>query len=121
MTNTEFKINLEKRTVAFAVSVIKMLRNVPVDIESRNIRDQLLRSATAIGANYREANQAESTADFRHKLSISAKEASETEYWLILLDELYPETGDLAHVLAEAAELTRIFAKSARTAHARSP
>ena len=117
MTNAEFKIMLENRTVAFSVSVIKMLRDIPVKSESRNIRDQLFRSATAIGANYREANRAESTADFGHKLSICAKEASETEYWLLLLNELYPNTEGLAEILTESTQLTRLLGKSAKTAH----
>ena len=118
MTNAEFRIMLENRTVAFSIAVIRMLRNIPANSESRNIRDQLLRSSTAIGANYREANLAESKADFNHKLSVSAKEASETEYWLLLLNALYPGTEGLARVLAEASEITRIFGKSARSAQA---
>ena len=65
MTNSEFKIQLEKRTVAFSVAVIKMLRKIPGGLESKNIRVQVMRSATAVGANYREANRAESSADFR--------------------------------------------------------
>ena len=67
MTNSEFKIQLEKRTVAFSVTVIKMLRKIPGGLESKNIREQVMRSATAVGANYREANHAESSADFVHK------------------------------------------------------
>ena len=119
MTNSEFKIMLEKRTVAFSIATIKMLRNVPAGYESRNIRDQLLRSATAIGANYREANRAESNADFAHKLAISTKECAETEYWLIILSELYPETKGLMDVLAEATKLTGLFGKALRSlAHA---
>lgn len=45
---------------------------------------QLLRSGTSIGANYREANRAESREDFAHKVAIAVKEAAETEYWLLL-------------------------------------
>lgn len=111
MTNGEFKIELEKRTVAFSVSVLRTLRKVPVGIESRNIKDQLARSATAIGANYREANRAESKSDFLHKISVVAKEASESEYWLLLLNELYPNIVELSPVLIEAGELVRIFDK----------
>ena len=60
MTNAEFKIQLEKRTVVFSVLVLKMFRKLPVGFDTRNIRDQVARSATAVGANYREANRAES-------------------------------------------------------------
>ena len=115
MTNAEFKIQLEKRTVAFSVAVLKMLRALPIGFDTRNIRDQVTRSATAVGANYREANRAESKSDFLHKISIVAKEASESEYWLILLNELYPNTAGLYAALAEAGELTRIFDKIRRT------
>ena len=119
MTNSEFKVQLEKRTVAFSVAVIKALRNVPAGLESKNIREQVMRSATAIGANYREANRAESASDFAHKIAIVAKEASETEYWLLLLTELYPNADGLDAVLAESGELTRIFDKVRRTIAAR--
>ena len=111
MTNGEFKVKLEKRTVAFSVAVLRTLRKVPVGIESRNIKDQLARSATAIGANYREANRAESRSDFLHKISVVAKEASESEYWLLLLKELYPDVSEIIPALIEAGELVRIFDK----------
>ena len=111
MTNGEFKVELEKRTVVFSVLVLKMLRKIPVGIESRNIKDQVARSVTAIGANYRETNRAESREDFLHKIAIVAKEASESEYWLLLLRELYPEVTEIGPALAEAGELLRIFDK----------
>ena len=111
MTNTEFKTALETRTVAFSVQVLKLLRGVPMGIESRNLKDQLARSATAIGANYREANRAESRGDFIHKIAVVAKEASESEYWLLLLRELYPKMTDIEAVRVEAGELVRIFDK----------
>lgn len=111
MTNAEFKQVLEKRTVAFSVQVLKMLRRIPVGIESRNIKDQVVRSATAVGANYREANRAESKNDFIHKISVVAKEASESEYWLLLLKELYSEVTEIESARAEAGELVRIFDK----------
>ncbi len=115
MTNSEFKVQLEKRTVAFSVTVIKMLRKIPGGLETKNIREQVMRSATAVGANYREANRAESSADFVHKIDVVAKEASESEYWITLLHELYPQVEEVASVLAEAGELTRVFDKIRRT------
>ena len=111
MTNGEFKVELEKRTVAFSVAVLQTLRKIPVGIESRNIKDQLARSATAIGANYREANRAESKSDFLHKISVVAKEASESEYWILLLKELYPNISEISQILIEARELLCIFDK----------
>ena len=111
MTNGQFKLQMEKRTVAFSIRVIKLLRQIPVSLEVRNIRDQVIRSATAVGANYREANRAESRGDFLHKIAIVAKEASESEYWLILLAELHPEIAETGKVREEAGELVRIFDK----------
>lgn len=111
MTNGEFKVELEKRTVVFSVAVVRMLCKIPVGIESRNIKDQLARSATAIGSNYREANRAESRGDFIHKIAVAAKEASESEYWPLLLNELYPTVSEIKPALAEAGELVRIFDK----------
>jgi len=65
------------------------------------ISRQLLKSGTSIGANVREAQNAESDADFIHKLKISAKEADETEYWLILCKRSrnYPDIGNLSDQL----------------------
>ena len=115
MTNSEFKYQLERRTVAFSVMVIKILRKIPVGLESKNIREQVVRSATAVGANYREANRAESGADFIHKIGVVAKESSESEYWITLLHELYPEVVEVNPALTEAGELTRVFDKIRRT------
>ena len=91
--------------------MLRILRKIPVGIESRNIKDQLARSSTAIGGNYREANRAESRSDFLHKISVAAKEASESEYWLLLLKELYPNVAEISPVLIEAREIVRIFDK----------
>ena len=75
---------LEKRTLAFAVAVLRFAETLPSTPATRVVTAQVLRSATAIGANYREANRAESKADFIHKVAIALKEAAETEYWLQL-------------------------------------
>ena len=119
MTNGEFKVELERWTVAFSVAVLRILRKIPVGIESRNIKDQLARSSTAIGANYREANRAESRSDFLHKTSVAAKEASESEYWLLLLKELYPNVAEISPFLIEAGEIVRIFDKIRATMRAK--
>jgi four helix bundle protein len=74
--------DLEQRTLAFALEVIRFSETLPTGTASRVILQQLVRSATAIGANYREANRAESKADFIHKVAIALKEAAESEYWL---------------------------------------
>jgi len=119
MNNTEFKQLLEKRTVDFSVRIIRLIRSIPVGVETRNIKDQIMRSATAVGANYREANRAESKSDFIHKISVAGKEAAESEYWLLLLRELYPQVPEIEVVRIEAGELVRIFDKIRSTARER--
>ena len=71
---------------------------------------QLLRSGTSIGANIREAQNAESKIDFIHKIKIASKEADETEYWLLICkeSESYPESLEL---LSEIREIIKILAK----------
>ena len=72
MNNKEFAIQLEKRTRKFAISVIKLLTSLPNTEEGEVIKNQITKSGTSIGANYREANRARSKADFKTKLK-SAK------------------------------------------------
>jgi four helix bundle protein len=82
----EKKNVIKEKSFEFAVEIVYLYK---VLAEKREfvLSRQLLRSGTSIGANVREAEQAESKADFVHKLSISLKEANETEYWLDLLYE----------------------------------
>jgi four helix bundle protein len=80
--NKEFAKELEKRTRKFAVSIIQLSRSLPNTPEGRAIRNQITRSGTSIGANYREANRSRSKADFRNKIKICESEASETQYWI---------------------------------------
>ena len=71
---------------SFALNIIRYARELEKD-HKYVIAKQLLKSGTSIGANVREAQNAESKNDFIHKLKIAAKEASETEYWLLLCKE----------------------------------
>lgn len=74
------------------------------------ISRQILRSGTSIGANVKEALQAESKADFIHKLSISLKEASETEYWLQLLKETeYLDQAAYKSMMCDCVELLKLL------------
>ena len=77
MDNTEFGKQLEARTREFAVSIISLSTSLPNFPESKVIRNQITKSGTSIGANYREANRARSKADFKNKIKISESEASE--------------------------------------------
>jgi four helix bundle protein len=114
MTETSKKppYNLEERTAIFSKEIIKFVKNM----ESRRINDnlirQLLKSATSIGANYREANGASSKKDFCNKIHFCKKESKETEYWLEMLAESNPENIDEDRKLwKECHELTLIFSK----------
>ena len=78
------KTELEDRTVEFALRAIRFVETFPKTQTGWIIGRQLLRSATSIGANYREASRAESKDDFIHKIGIAEKEAAETEYWLLI-------------------------------------
>ncbi len=79
MDNKEFSRLLEKRTRNFPVRIIRMSTALPNTPEGREIRRQIAKSGTSIGANYREANRARSKADFRSKIKICESEASETQ------------------------------------------
>src|SRR3990167_11129982 len=79
---------LRESTVAFSKSVIEFCKNEKLTVINRPMIDQLLRSATSIGANYAEADNAGSRTDFRNKNFIAKKEAAETKYWLNLMLDL---------------------------------
>lgn len=86
---------------SFALRMIKVYQYLCTEHQEYVMSKQVLRSATSIGANVREAIRAESRADFGHKLRISLKEASETEYWLELLRDSQYLTPNLADSLLE--------------------
>ena len=85
--NREFARELEKRTRLFAVRIIKLSALLPNTPERKVIRYQITKSGSSIGANYREANRARSRADFANKISICESEASETQYWLEVIND----------------------------------
>jgi len=102
-------------TFQFALDIIEFSE----ELESRHkvvIARQLLKSGTSIGANVREAQSAESKADFIHKIKIAAKEAEETEYWLQLckFSKSYPENTPL---LEKIESILKIISKILGTAN----
>lgn len=103
-----------ERSVAFSLGIIRFTEVLEQD-RKFVIAKQLLRSATSIGANIFEAQNAESKADFIHKMKIAAKEASETTYWLLLCEksESYPFDRALTYQLEE---LIRILSRIIATA-----
>jgi four helix bundle protein len=110
LDNKEFANILEKRTKTFAVSIIKLSGKLPNTTEGKVIKNQLTKSGTSIGANYREANRARSKADFRSKIKISESEASESQYWLeIIMEMKWIKPEDIKFELEEVSELLAIF------------
>ena len=114
------KNDLEGRTKQFAVRIVKFVTVLPHIPVANVMGYQLLKCGTSIGANYREANRAESRDDFIHKIAIVEKEASETRYWLELFEEAsLGICDDRQWLLKEANELLAIFTASGRTAKSR--
>ncbi|MBI5733630.1 MAG: four helix bundle protein [Candidatus Kerfeldbacteria bacterium] len=104
------KYDLEDRTAKFGIEIIKFVRSLPKNHLTLPILSQLVRSATSIGANFCEVDDAESNKDLIHKLGICKKEARETKHWLRMLAEAEPISKIKARVLwQEAKELNVIF------------
>ena len=88
MDNKEFSKKLERRTIKFAVKIIRLSAILPNTPEGGVVRNQITKAGTSVGANYREANRGRSRADFRNKIKICESEASETQYWLEVIVEV---------------------------------
>jgi four helix bundle protein len=103
--------DLEARARKFALNVIGFSSSLPRTREGDVLACQLLRAATSIGANYREANRGVSRADFANKIGTVQKEAAETQYWLeLLLDSGLATSRNAQELLNESSELLASFA-----------
>ena len=113
-----FAIELEKRTQKFSIDLIKTISKIGNSPELKIIRYQVVKSGTSIGANYREANRAIIKAQFKVKISICEKEASETVYWLEILGSILDESNiikNISKLSKEANELLAIFISSGKS------
>ena len=110
---------LLRLSIDFSLKVIAYCEKLEAD-KKYVLARQLLKSGTSIGANSMEAQNPESRADFIHKMKIAAKEADETQYWLILCDysDSHPDCKDL---LTKLEELHKIIGKILGTAKRKSP
>ena len=81
---------ISERLVDFASEVIRLVEKIPAKTTVKKLSDQLLRSATSVGANYEEAHGAESKIDFVHKFQIALKEIREVHYWLCVVGKSMP-------------------------------
>ncbi len=110
MNNKEFAKDLEERTKQFAIKIIRLCGILPNSGEANVLKRQLAKSGTSIRANYREANRARSKADFKNKIRICEGEASETEYWLEIINDLkWIPDSKVSDTYSECKELLAIF------------
>lgn len=117
MNSLEKAAVLKDRTKQFAIRIVAVVRSLPPSREGSVIGNQLLRSGTAVAANYRAVCRARSRAEFISKMSIVVEEADETAFWLELLADTKVIPKDkLAPLLKEANELLAICAATLRTA-----
>ncbi|MCH7751708.1 MAG: four helix bundle protein [Planctomycetes bacterium] len=107
---------MKQRTRQFALRVIKLVQSLPDDRVARTLGQQLLRSGTSVGANYRAACRARSDAEFRAKLGIVEEEGDESAYWIeLLIDSGIVSAYLLENILQEADELVAIVVASIKT------
>jgi four helix bundle protein len=116
-TNLEFAKQMQARTMAFAIRIIRLFQHLPKTEEARIVGRQFLRAGTAVASNYRAACRSKSRADFISKLGTVVEEADETVFWLELTYLAgVLRTNELQEVKTEAEELLRIFSRSLDTA-----
>lgn len=107
---TNIKYDLEERTALFGENIVDFAKKIPKNVITNPLINQLVRASTSVGANYCEADCAESRRDFEHKISIVKKEAKESRHWLRIIAKAVPELKDEARIFwREATELNLIF------------
>jgi four helix bundle protein len=104
------KYDLEERTALFGENIIRLCKGLPQTPITRPLITQLVKAATSIGANYSEADDAESPKDFKHKIGIVKKEARECKHFLRMLITATPSKKEAIQSLwQEAKEINLIF------------
>jgi len=107
---------LKDKSFAFALRIIKLYKFLIEEKKEYIMSKQLLRSGTAIGALVREAEHAESKADFIHKLSISLKETNETEYWIdLLFYSEFIDNNSYKSIITDCKELLKLLISIIKT------
>jgi four helix bundle protein len=114
----ERKYDLEDRLLEYSSRIIKIVEKLPNNRAGNHVAGQLLRSGTSPYANHGEAQAAESSKDFIHKMSICLKELRESKRWLKLIKRvpLVKNPDRMGEILKETEELIKIFVSSIRTA-----
>jgi len=111
MSNDKYqKYDLEERTARFGEAVIEFAKKIPQTPITIPLITQLVKAGTSVGANYCEADCAESKKDFEHKIGICKKESKESKHWIRMIVKAVPELkGEAREYWKEANELTLIF------------
>ncbi len=108
--------DLKDRTKKFSISIIDLIEQLPNTIACRAIANQLVRSGTSVGANYRAVCRARSDKEFIAKMNIVLEEADEVCFWLeIVQEKKWVSIETTEPILKEANELTAIFVSSLKT------
>lgn len=120
MRNYEFMKkgeDLKQRTKLFALRIIKLVKALPKTIEGRTIGNQLIRSGTAVGANYRAVCRSRSNAEFIAKLGVVIEEADESAFWMeLIIETLLLKKNLVEPLLQEANEIVSIMIASIKSA-----
>ena len=107
---------IKEKSFAFAVRIVKLYKYICEEKREYTLSKQLLRSGTSVGAMVREAEYAETTKDFLHKLAVAQKEINETIYWLALLKETeYLESHHYESINTDAVEIIKILTSIIRS------
>jgi len=108
---------VQEKSFHFAVRIVKLCRYLREEKKEFVLTNQLLRSGTSVGANVAEAQQAQSKADFAHKMNVALKEAYETDYWLRLLNATdYLNDKAFGSIMEDCQELEKLLITIVKTA-----
>ncbi len=116
MTSNELKL----RTKNFSILIINLVEKLPNTIARKTIANQIIRSGTSVGANYRAVCRARSDKEFISKMNIVLEEADETMFWLeLIMDRKWFNENEVSNLLDEGNQLTAIFVSSLKTVNTR--
>jgi four helix bundle protein len=114
------EFDLKKRTKSFTISILNLVDNLPMKISTRIIANQLWKSGSSVGANYRASLRARSDNEYLSKMNIVLEETDESHFWLEVLQELNVVDDNLLNeLLNEANELTAIFVTTLKNTKSR--
>lgn len=107
---------IKNKSFAFAVRIVKLYKHYVESKKEYILSKQLLRSGTSVGAMVREAEHAETKADFKHKMAVAQKEINETIYWLELMKETdYLTQEEFSSINSDAVEIIKLITAILKT------